>query len=500
MSWLSRLLNAAAPAPALPPVAAVAATMGNLVEASGVTIDGDEAGWRPLSTDGRRDLAPVTQARMQELAVYGWERLRLANRLVELPVAYLMAGGVRLECDDEEAAAWLSEFWTDPINRMDENLPDLVRELSLFGEQVWVVHENEIDGAVRLGFEDPADIDRVIMDPDNKRQPVGVVIRRPGGRRRLLRVIVNGPETIFGEGAQKLREGFQDGECFFWRINALTGGARGRSDLLSAIDWCDAYEELLYGELERAELMRAVLWDVEIKGATQEQLDAKAREIQGPRGPTTRVHNESEIWKAQAPALNSHDVTNLTRTVLTNILGGATIPGHWYGDGSDVNRASAAEMADPTLTVLTMRQNIIKAMLVAVGTLVIRRRMAQLGRADIAQRMREPAFQVRAVMPELSTKDASRVAAALSAVSASCISLIQQGLLTEETALGIIALIAGMLGAKIDPPAELEKAKKQAGEREAQQQSRDGFTLPPDIDQDLPPADAPDAPQRGEPE
>jgi hypothetical protein len=71
-------------------------------EAAGVTIDKDEDNWRPLTGDVERDLSPVTQERMRKMALYLWESNPLANRLIEMPLAYLLAEGVRLTCKDED--------------------------------------------------------------------------------------------------------------------------------------------------------------------------------------------------------------------------------------------------------------------------------------------------------------------------------------------------------------------------------------------------------------
>ena len=74
------------PSPAPQPVREAAAAQGDR---------DDDAGWRRLSGDGlasmnERDLEPMAQDRMQKLAEYLWQSNLLANRLVELPLAYLL--------------------------------------------------------------------------------------------------------------------------------------------------------------------------------------------------------------------------------------------------------------------------------------------------------------------------------------------------------------------------------------------------------------------------
>ena len=103
--------------------------------AAGQTIDDDEEGWRRLTGDTDRDLAPITQRRAREVSAWLWQANLMANRIIELPLAYLLADGVKLEVNDEEAQAMLNRFWNDPINSMDLKLEKKVRELALFGEE-----------------------------------------------------------------------------------------------------------------------------------------------------------------------------------------------------------------------------------------------------------------------------------------------------------------------------------------------------------------------------
>ncbi len=67
---------------------------------------------------------------MQELAHHAWEQHRLANRLIELPLAFILGDGVEVRCDNEEAQT----CWTSGARshqRLDLNLEKRVRELAL---------------------------------------------------------------------------------------------------------------------------------------------------------------------------------------------------------------------------------------------------------------------------------------------------------------------------------------------------------------------------------
>lgn len=454
-------------------------------EAAGTTVDPDEDQWRRLTGNSNRDLQPLTQRRMQELGVYLWKTNPLANRLIELPVAYLLAEGVRLSVQDEEAQAWLDSFWADPINAMDLKLPKKVRELALYGEQCWPVFVNEFDGQVRLGYLDPGVIETVVTDPDNIEQPIGIVtVKDSRGQARRYRVIVNGPETVFSQRTQAIRETFDTGECFFFAVNDLSNATRGHSDMLSQMDWLDGYDHAMFGELERWDFLRAFIYDVTLTGATEDEVKARAREITTPKPGSVRVHNDSEAWTALAPALQSADSEALARLFRNHVMGGATIPEHWYGGGGDVNRATAGEMGEPTFKVFSMRQRTWKHILEAVGTYVVRQRLAKNYGADQYGANRPEDYAVEAVFPELTTRDVTSYASSLQQVVTACGLAIDRGLLSEKTALLIIALVAARLGMEIDVEAELQAAKTEAGRR------AEADTFPP----------IPDDPEDGDPQ
>lgn len=425
-------------------------------EASGYTVTDDDEGWSRLSGDTKRDLSPLTQGKMQKMALYLWESNLLANRIVELPLAYLLADGVKLVADDESVQDILDAFWTDPINAMDIKLIKKARELSLFGEQCWPVFTNEYSGQVRMGYLDPSDIETVVTDPDNGEQVIGIVTKKDKkGFARRYRVIVNGPEEeLFTQRTQAIRETFDFGECFYFCINDLSNGKRGRSDLLPQIDWLDAYDQFLFGEIERADFMRAFIYDVTLKNATPDEVKERARTIAPPTPGSVRVHNDSETWDAVTPDLKSQDAAVGARLIRNHIMGGATMPEHWFGGGGDVNRATGESMGEPTFKIFTMRQTYLGYILETLGKYVIRQ-------SEIRQGGKEPdlndglyAFQVQ--WPEMITKDIAKYSAALGQVVMAVVAAISNDLLTKERGVQLIEKIAAGLGVEFNASEELE--------------------------------------------
>ena len=122
-----------------------------------------QQGFRRISSaNTARDLSPLLQDRMIELAWYLYDRNPLAKRLINLTKIFVLGDGLKVQAKDPRVQEWLDGFWNDPVNRLDLELPSYVQELSIFGEQLYLTTENPIDGAVRLWYIDPSEIDQVV--------------------------------------------------------------------------------------------------------------------------------------------------------------------------------------------------------------------------------------------------------------------------------------------------------------------------------------------------
>ena len=445
-------------------------------EAIGYPIDPDEANWRPLTSDANRDLPLITQEHMLRVAHWLWEQNPLANWIIEVRVAFLLAEGVRLEVKDPDNQKVLDRFWRDPINEMALKLPKKVRELSLFGEQVYPVFLDEVEGTPRLGYLDPKLIGEVVVDPDNAEQPIGVVSKRDRkGEYRKYRVIINGPESVFTQRTQQIRASFTDGECFYFRVNDLSAGRRGRSDLLPLADWLDVYEQFLFGEGERAKILRALVWDLTLKNADKNAVTKRSREFQLPASGGVYAHNDSETLEPKVPDLKAADTSEAARTLRNHILGGAGLPEHWYGGGGDVNRAAAQEMGAPTYKLLAMRQTIWKNILEMIGRYALMAEARAKGQKAEDIDWSDPKWAVQAIFPELVTEDVTKYAAAAQQLVVGCVLAIDKGLMSQETAVQLIAAVASRLGVDIDAKQELESAQAELAAKKAE----DVFTTPP---------------------
>ena len=425
----------------------------------------DPEGYRPIgphrglgSTLSPRDLSPSMHARMQQVAYYLYLVNPLAHRIVEYGKNYVVSDGVAIRAEDQAVARVVEGFWEDPINRMDLTLPEFVKELAIFGEQCWLAAVNPLDGRGRLGYLDPAEIEAVewgelqlgASDSTAISVPVAVLRRSAASatsprRLRIVRLDEDPESPTFGR---------LTGECFYFAINKAHTASRGVSDLFPIGDYLDGYDRMLFGLIDRVGFSNAFIWDVLLKGATEEKIQEWLKEQQPPRPGSVRVHNEQVEWRTVSPDLKSADFNEAARTIKNMNLAGAGFPEHWFAEGGNVNRATALEMGEPTLKMLLERQGYVAFMIRQVIEFVIDQAIVAGALPERVNRR----FQVQ--MPELSVRDQAKAAQALAQVGNAVVEMRRAQLIDSHTAQQLVASVALQLGVEMD----LEDVRRRIGD------------------------------------
>jgi hypothetical protein len=285
--------------------------------------------------------------------------------------------------------------------------------------------------------------------------------RRKGNRTRPaeLKKLADAEELTF------------DGECFLFQINKMSTGVRGRPDMLPLIDWLDRFDQLFFDGAEHVGLLNSVVWDLEVEGgrALSDDLETNLRYqaniVRGMPPGSVYAHNEKTTLEAKVPDLKTPQLETLLRQLRVFIAGGARIPEHWLAEGGYTNRATAAEMGEPTFRMLIRRQEFVRQMLlticqyqvdvmVALGLLPEEvPTTAETGEESQTIPARE-AFDV--VMSEIDVADTTALAGALMQTATAVFRLYASKMLPLKPAIELVAAIAGAMGVEIDVDAVLK--------------------------------------------
>lgn len=396
-----------------------------------------------------RDLPLPTHERAQQLAYFLYLANPMAQWIINIQTAYIVGESVTLKAAEGEEAVQvvLDDWWEDDQNDWDVKLENKVRELSLYGEQCWTAFTAQGTGRVRLGYLDPYLIDEVVLSPDDAEQPIGVITKRyaiDGGEipQRRLKVVSALSEEELGSYAMRLREGFADGDCFYYAVNKVSNGSRGWSDLLARADWLDGYEQFMFQRLERADLGNRVVADITLTGMTPDQVAAYAKSFVPPKPGGHFFHNEKVEYTITSPDLHASDAREDARLFMHQAMNG--LPEHWYGGGGDTNRATAAEMDEPTFKLFQQRQKLVKGIVQKTARYAVRQAKVW------GQVPQDASERVNAEFPSMVREDLTKIGAAMQSLSTALSVQVTQGTIGKAEARRIFATTVRPLGVELD--------------------------------------------------
>ena len=328
--------------------------------------DSVDYGWTLLTRDDFRDLDPVTQDKMQDIAFYLYDSNPIAHRIIEMKSDFIIGDGFSYKATDDNVQKILDRHWNDPVNNWDLKQDTKAKELGLFGEQFYPVFVNKYNGNVRLGYIDPVKVKQIVVDRKNPEILRKVILKTSRAGKEKSYDVVNIDDKRNSETYGKLV-----GDIFVFAINKVTNSTRGRSDLLSLADWIDGYDQFLFARLERANILNNFVWDITLEGMNDTDIKKWLEGQSMPKPGSMRAHNEKVKWIAASPGLESGDASKEAQLFKMQILGGAGFPNLWFGEGGETIRAGAAEMSLPTMKHLRARQKYFKLMLRYIFSFVI---------------------------------------------------------------------------------------------------------------------------------
>lgn len=324
----------------------------------------DDESWRQIGPQGELVRSWQDIRRLLERAEEACETNPLAARLVGMTTDFVIGSGATLS-----APPWAHLFWQHPLNRLPERIYAWCDELSRSGELFLALCRNPADGMSYVREVPARQIDVIETSPDDREWQI---------RYHQLTNDLEGrwwpaARAVEADPAQAGRGG-PDQVMLHYAINRPVGAVRGRSDLAPILPWLERYETWLEDRVRINRGKSAFLWHVGIEGAQPGQLEAKRRQYSRvPRPGSIIISDASERWQAVAPQINADDAEADGRALRLMIAAGAGVPLHYLGEGEGANRATAREMAAPTLRRFAHRQSVFGSLLFDVIRTAARR-------------------------------------------------------------------------------------------------------------------------------
>lgn len=461
-------------------------------------------GYRRAGQRGRRDFSQLSHDQIQNTVWSLYQSNGMAKRALKFQRDHIIGRSTRPSApDDPELQEIFDTFWQ--TNNLRKRIKSFFIGHPLFGELCLPVFVRQTDGRVKLGYVDPGEIEDVICHPHNALEQWCVVTKVQDGRRRIYRIIredegyvrsnrvvqPNYPDKLVTH-EQAVLEPWEEaflgangmsgysGSCFYFDKNNVANQPRGFSDLLQSADTMDQHEETLFSLGEREALASYYGWDVTLVSHSPEDVKKRASDIRrrtpNKRGQTN-VHNDSEMWELKTADLKQPGTVATAHALKTHALEGLGQPRHWHGEDDTANRATAESADNPTNKSLESDQDDAKA------TIEFMLRFTR-DQAEIAGFWKPSTLdkgqmsgEIDVLMPEITSRDITKVSAALSQVTQSvAMAVMDLQLITKETGAQILAKAYNEMGVEYDPMEELKKLEQseleEAEERNQQLKDR----------------------------
>lgn len=403
-------------------------------------IDSDDFSFRRLSSGAKfkkRDLTPMQQDRMLEIAWFLYEQNPFARRLVTAMTDLVVGEGVGFEAEDPKLMEAGQKVWKHPINRLADRARELHNALSLNGELILPVVVNDVSGVPTVGFIDPYQVERIEMRPDNVLVPEYIILKKNPSdlvSPPAIKIIQENPLT-----------GQLEGECFYFGVNKLPNSSRGRSDYLPLADWLDLFDQYMFAEVERVRLLSAFVWDLECKNLNEDEIQHRLDKIGTPQAGSVFGHNENEKMTALSPTLNATDRSETARLLTIHITGSLGMPITWFG-WTDSNRATMEGQNDVAMKTPAARQKEFGGFLNGIVRFGIERQRS--ANAVLFKNLTSENFGV--TMPEIQAKDISRVGSALAQIIAGLDTAMGNRTISRRVATTLTLALTKHLGSGFD--------------------------------------------------
>ncbi len=401
--------------------------------------------FRRLGANFTRDMLSNKLCKVFDAVVDIAHKNPVAEFLINTTADFIIGDGFKYVAVDEDVQKVLDKFVE--VNRLDLTAHDKARELGIFGEQCYRVFVNETTGLVRIGIVDPQNIKQIIADPKDISRLLNAVIAINSGTNEQK------DETL--EIIKQNDSGALEGEVFFFKINTVTSVTRGLSDLYNVIDYVDGFDKVLFNSIERTAFMNAFFLDVTITNGKEKEINEHIKNNPPPRPGTRVVHNEQVKYEFMTPDLQANELTIQLKFLLSIIVGtkGFSLP--WLGIGDDTNRATAQEMAVPSMKRLQRRQDFVKEMYRQMGEFAIQQ--AKLSKNNTLSQNADMTFTVE--MSPLSQKDVETASKSFKDVVAGVSLAKSSGLMSEPTAIKAVIKATDNLDIETELEDEIEAIK-----------------------------------------
>ena len=351
-----------------------------------------------------------------------WRVNPLARQIVKLISMFIVGAGIQIKSDNKHTDKYLQEWWNHPLNQLSRKVINFCDEATRSGNLFFLCTADQNTGMLYIRAVPADQVDEIITAENDVEQ-----------------------EWTFKPRSIELaawpaydRSNQQDVFMLHYAYNQPVGVPWGEPDLAPMLPWFSRYAGWLEDRARLNRFRQAFMYVVTGKFANRAEQDARQIEINAnpPPSGSVLVAGESEAWSVLAPQLASHDANEDGLAFKKMIATGEGVLMHYLAEPESATNTTAQSSDLPTFRGLEQTQTFFCGILAEIATIAAAYRH-QYDRLVLAT------SRIEAIGPDMTEKDNSALALAVSRIYPAVSEVFDRGGIDENELLRLVYRMAG---------------------------------------------------------
>jgi hypothetical protein len=316
-----------------------------------------------------RDRMEYNRQDVLEQCLEAWRDNPLARRIVELTSQYVIGNGFDVQCKDKHTKAFIDQFWSHHLNRMDARIVELCDELTRTGN-LFLLLTTDHAGMTYIRSIPATNIDKIFPTPNDIEQPL-LFVTKPNEDLETNTYAAYSPNADW-----QLPDGSFLPVVLHYAINRPAGAQWGEPDISPLLPWLRRYSAWLEDRVRLNRFRNAFLYIVSGSFVSEDARKARQATLAAnpPSPGSILVSDASEVWSVLSPKLEAMDAKEDGLALKKLIAAGVGIPMHFLAEPEGSTRTTADSAGGPTFRRFEQRQRFFIWLLGDLISVVVSRR------------------------------------------------------------------------------------------------------------------------------
>jgi hypothetical protein len=351
-----------------------------------------------------------------------WRVNPIARRIVKLISMFIVGEGITVKSDHKETQTYLQSWWYHPLNRLKRKCISFCDEATRSGNLFFLCSQDMSTGMLYVRAVPADQVDEIVTAPNDIDQEVAY---KPVAQGQT-------PWPAYD------RTNEQTSFMLHYAYNQPVGVAWGEPDLAPMLPWIGRYSSWLEdrARLNRFRFSWLIVWKKKWDNESAKIAKTKELAANPPPSGSWLLLDPDETVEMPTPNLASADAEKDGLALKKMIAIGAGIPPHYLAEPESSTRTTAEAAGTPTFRGLEQTQTFFLDILSELATLAVSYRQRFDDKISLTSK-------IEAVGPDITERDNSNLALAVSRIYPAMSELFDRGGIDETELLRIVYRMSG---------------------------------------------------------